>query len=117
MKRRMDKNTSFQLEGSRMRKRIGVMPVCALLALMLIAFLWQSSKTDASLNDVKAQYETCCVTKTRLQNESLQLKKSLAETGTEAFIENQARTLYGYMKPDEIRFVITNPEELYGTGE
>ena len=34
----------------------------------------------------------------------------LASGGTEAFIENQARTKHYYMMPDEIRFVIEGLE-------
>lgn len=41
----------------------------------------------------------------------------LDTVGSDSFIENQARTMYGYMMPDEIRFVITNPEALYGDDE
>ena len=41
-------------------------------------------------------------------------KISLASVGSDAYIENQARTVYGYMMPDEIRLVISNPETLYG---
>ena len=54
---------------------------------------------------------------TELQGEQADLKTQLETVGTAAFIENQARTMYGYMMPDEIRFVITNPEALYGEDE
>ena len=54
---------------------------------------------------------------TQLQGDQADLKTQLETVGTDAFIENQARTMYGYMMPDEIRFVITNPEALYGEDE
>lgn len=52
-----------------------------------------------------------------LKNEKADLAATLKEAGTDTFVENQARSLYGYMMPDEIRFVITNPEALYGDTE
>lgn len=56
-------------------------------------------------------------------NEMLRLKqKELAEmtekiqlASTDSFIANEARTRYGFLSEGEIRFVVTNPEVLYGT--
>lgn len=42
------------------------------------------------------------------------LKSELALAGTDEFIANEARTRYGYLSEGEIRFVITNPEVLWG---
>ncbi len=98
-----------------MRRTISVWPVAILLAGLLIAFLWSGSKVSSGISQVEQQYDQSRMKLTQLQNEQAGLKETLEMAGTEAFIENQARTLYGYMKPDEIRFVITNPEALYGT--
>ena len=98
-----------------MRRRVGLFPVLAVLACVTIAFLWVSSKLDNSIADVNQQYQQLVVVSNSLETEQNTLKETLASANTDAFIENQARTLYDYMKPDEIRFVITNPEALYGT--
>lgn len=100
-----------------MRKSISIWPVCAVLACMLVAFMWSSGQLTGSIKDVEGKYNQSRVKLTQLQNEQTGLKSMLEMVGTDAFIENQARTLYGYMRPDEIRFVITNPEVLYGTDE
>ena len=42
------------------------------------------------------------------------LKNQLALAGTDEFIANEARTRYGYLADGEIRFVVTNPEVLWG---
>ena len=97
-----------------MRKRVGVLPVLALIACLVCAFLWQSNRIGEQINDVNAQLDDSRIQLTNAQNEQAQLKEDLQTVDTEAFIENQARSLYGYMKRDEIRFVITNPEALYG---
>ncbi len=98
-----------------MRKSISVWPVVALLGCLLAAFLWSSGQLNKSIRDVDDKYNQSRVKLTQVQNEQASLKEMLNAVGTDAFVENQARTMYGYMKPDEIRFVITNPEVLYGT--
>lgn len=98
-----------------MRRSIRIWPVLAIIGCMLAAFLWSSSQVTGAIKQVDDMYKQSRVKLTQLQNEQASLKETLELVGTEAFIENQARTLYGYMKPDEIRFVITNPEALYGT--
>lgn len=97
-----------------MRKSVSFWPILAILAVMLGGFLWSSSQISGSINQVEAKYDQGRVKLTQLQNEQSGLKETLDIVGTDAFVENQARTMYGYMKPDEVRFVITNPEVLYG---
>ena len=97
-----------------MKRRVGVLPVLALLACVVCAFLWQSNRVGEQINTVREQLDQSRVQLTQAQNEQTQLKDTLERVDTEAFIESQARSLYGYMRSDEIRFVITNPEALYG---
>ena len=98
-----------------MRRKVGLFPVLAIVACLTVAFLWFSSNLDRQLEDVGLQYQQAVATSNTLENKQNNLKSTLAGANTDAFIENQARTLYGYMDPDDIRFVITNPEVLYGT--
>ena len=46
------------------------------------------------------------------ERDKLQSEVSIAET--DDYIIAKARQLYGYMMPGEMRFVIKNPEALYG---
>lgn len=46
-----------------------------------------------------------------LKAENQALTKELDTVGTDAFIERQARDNYDYMMPDELRFVISFPDE------
>ena len=98
-----------------MRKRVGLYPILAILGCLTVAFLWVYTKLDQNISDVNQQYQQAISSSNSLESEQSKLKNTLASADTDAFIENQARTLYDYMKPDEIRFVITNPEALYGT--
>lgn len=99
-----------------MRKSIGIWPVLGLLMCMLVAFLWYGSDLTNSLNEAEERFDQGRVRLMQLEYEQSRLKDTLEVSGTDAFIENQARMLYGYMKPEEMRFVITNPEVLYGPG-
>ncbi|NLI21607.1 MAG: hypothetical protein GX418_08680 [Clostridiales bacterium] len=98
-----------------MRRRVGVLPVVAVLACLTLAFLWFSSQLDRSIADASRHYQQAVADGNSLETQQNALKSKLAGANTDAFIETQARTLYDYMRPDEIRFVITNPEALYGT--
>lgn len=98
-----------------MRRSVSFWPIVALLVCMLGAFLWSSSALSRSIQEVEVKNEQARVRLSQAEIEQGTLKDTLAIVETESYIENQARTEYGYMKPDEIRFVITNPEVLYGT--
>lgn len=100
-----------------MKRRVGILPVLALILCLAGAFLWSSSRIGNQIKDVETQLDQSRVQLTQAQNEQAQLKAMLDMVDTEAFIENQARSLYGYMRPDEIRFVINNPEALYADDE
>lgn len=98
-----------------MHKRISLVPVIISLGVVLIAFFWISTKLATGISDANAQYQQAVAVNTTLETQQNELKTTLASVNSEAFIEKQARTLYDYMKPDELRLVITNPEALYGT--
>ena len=96
-----------------MRKKVPLLPTLAIIACLVLAFLWSSRITDRKLDELDKQYDANRIRLTQLQNEQTALKKKLDTSETDAFVENQARSLYGYMKKDELRFVITNTDELY----
>ena len=98
-----------------MSKRVRILPVITIVACMTLAFLWASSQLETKIDEVGQQYQQAISTSNDLETEQGKLKTTLASVNTDAFIENQARTIYDYMKPDEIRIVITNPDVLYGT--
>lgn len=55
--------------------------------------------------------------KEMLSREKQELKKwedKVNEAGTREFIAAEARTKYGYINEGEIRFVVTNPQVLWG---
>lgn len=97
-----------------MRKTINIWVLISLLACIMIAFFCYSSSLNSTIEELNATYDSSKIRLADLQSQQASLKSTLEKVGSDSFIENQARTMYGYMKPDEIRLVITNPEALYG---
>ena len=68
------------------------------------------------INHVDQKYAQNVVALNQLRDDQTKLLKTLDYVHTDPFIEQRAREL-GYMRLDEMRFVITNPEVLYGTDD
>lgn len=100
-----------------MRRTMNAWIVVIVCACVMVAFFSYNSTLSATQNELDATYNAATVRLNTLRAEKADLEEKLQTVGTDAFIENQARTMYGYMMPDEIRFVITNPEVLYGDEE
>ena len=98
-----------------MPRRVPIVPVIVIAAVIAVAFLWLYSGMERRMDEAETQYQMACTTSNDLEVEQNKLKAKLDTVNTDAFIENQARTLYDYMGPDEIRIIITNPDVLYGT--
>lgn len=102
--------------GGRMKKTVNLWVVIALSAVILTGFLViearlsaRNSALNAELNQVKEELNEA-------QSHQEELKETLAATATDAYVEEVARTQYGYMTSDDIRLVIVNPEALYEGG-
>jgi len=93
-----------------MHRTMNLWVVIAVFACILIGFFWVSGTLKDSLEELKDVSDGNAVRISNLENEQTALESTLASAGSEAFIENQARTQYGYMMPDEIRFMISGLE-------
>lgn len=100
-----------------MHKTMNIWVLIVACACVLVGFFWYNSTLTNSLDELDTTYNDAKVRLTEAQGQRSELESMVGTVGTDAFIENQARTLYGYIMPDEIRFVIDNPEALYGTEE
>lgn len=97
-----------------MRRTMNIWLLVALCACVLIGFVWYNQSLNKTLEELDTVSNDAKIRLTQLQGEQSELEAQVASVGTDAFVENQARTLYGYIMPDEVRFVIDNPEALYG---
>ena len=97
-----------------MRRTMNIWLLVALCACVLIGFVWYNQSLNKTLKELDTVSNDAKIRLTQLQGEQSELEAQVASVGTDAFVDNQARTLYGYIMPDEVRFVIDNPEALYG---
>ena len=84
-----------------MRKTMNIWVLIAMSACVLVAFFWYSGTLSQSIDELNDTYDQTQMRLTELQGEQADLKTQLETVGTDAFIENQARTMYGYMMPDD----------------
>lgn len=104
--------------GKANQKRISFLAF--FLACGLIVYFYSLGREDMdrqmqALDQEKSQYQTLLI---QAQKEKQAVELEITQAGTDAYIENKARTQYGFLKPGEIRFEITNPEVLFeGVGQ
>src|SRR5699024_3603655 len=79
-----------------MRKTMNIWVLIAMSACVLVAFFWYSGTLSQSIDELNDTYDQTQMRLTELQGEQADLKTQLETVGTDAFIENQARTMYGY---------------------
>ena len=100
-----------------MPARVRVLAVLCVFVLISIVFTVIFIQRQSAMKSLDERYSDALSYHQYLENKENSLRETLAALGTDAFIENIARTQYGYMKSDELRFVITNTDVLYGTQE
>lgn len=100
-----------------MHVRVKIIAVICIILVITVAFTLLYMQKQNRIKELDERYVEALSYQQYLENNESNLRETLAALGTDAFIENLARTKYGYMKSDELRFVITNPEVLYGTLE
>ena len=86
-----------------MRRTVNIWVLIGALFCVLAAFFCMSSSLSRSIGELDDAYGQSKARLAELQNDQAALKDTLASVGSD-----------GYMMPDEIRLVISNPETLYG---
>ena len=82
---------------------------CAVLIFVMLSYRNWVEEETARLRGDEA---SLTVELSRRRAESEELRLSISRAGTDADIEEKARSEYGYMKEGELRFEFTNPELL-----
>lgn len=73
-----------------------------------------NSNLNAELKHLSSLVDEGSYLVAQKQREVAALADQLILASTDEFIATEARTQYGYLAPGEIRFVVTNPEALWG---
>lgn len=97
-----------------MRRTVNIWFLIGVLACVLVAFFCFSGSLSKTVDELNAAYREGEKRLDSLESEQIALGNTLKDSTSDAFIESQARSKYGYMLPNEIRLVIDNPDELYG---
>ena len=84
--------------------------VCGLLVYFFFLGQDTMNQKKQTLQDERSQYQSLL---NQAKKEKQDVELEISQAGTDAYIENKARTQYGFLKPGEIRFEITNPEVLF----
>lgn len=95
-----------------MRKSVSMWVTVIIAVVVIVGFFCISTRLVSTTDELSKTLSANNLRLSDLQGEQTELNNTLKTVGTDAFIEQQARTLYGYMMPDEIRFVLSNPEIL-----
>ncbi len=96
-------------------RRVSWPVLLAVLTVIGILFAVKNGSIRDSIAQMSKEESQSRVQLSSEQRVTMNLESELAMSGTDEYIENQARTRFGYLKPGELRFVITNPEALYGS--
>jgi len=96
------------------QKRVRVLSVFAIVASLLLVFCLINRRINSRIADVRSKAGESRELYMRMQKEEYELENTLALIQTNPMIEDIARRNFNYMKRDELRLVITNPEVLYG---
>ena len=97
-----------------MRRTVSLWTLVAVCVCIIAAFAFCSISHFETLDLLEQEAGNVEKRLLTLKAERDALENELELVGTDQYIENQARTKYAYVRPDEIRFEITNPEALYG---
>lgn len=101
------------------RRRGARIPVSWVLAALFVVFMIGGRLADMAereAHQLQQALKDADITIKDMEARSMQLKNELDRAGTPEFIATEARTKYGYLTDGEIRFVVTNPEVLWGEG-
>lgn len=88
--------------------------LAAVLCVIVAVFTIINNRLDQGLSRMRGLVEEANYLTSMQQKELQDLQHKLELARTDDFIANEARTQYGYLSPGEIRFVVTNPEVLWG---
>ena len=100
-----------------MKKTMSWFGLAVRATLLLVAFFllngWVTGHT-ARLEETESQLR---VTLSEQRDANLELQSEISEVGSDYYIESKARAEYQFVKPGELSFSFTNPEELYQDSE
>lgn len=100
-----------------MRSRIKLFNVLVAAFVIVACGLLILNRLDGDIAVLQDVARETRIRQLAAETENSALTQEIRSKDTDAYIIEKARSLYGYLMPGEIRFVVTNPESLYDTPE
>jgi len=101
----------------RQKNGISVIWLLVVFLVILTVYLILSNHINARKELLIQQGESSRTLLSRLEAERADLLKNIEQTTVDAFIEDLARSQYGFLRSVDTRFEITNPEALFTDNE
>ena len=95
-----------------MNKTVSWFRIVLLGLAVMAVFLWVNQAISRRTGEMEEMETELRVELSELQEDTSRLRSSIAQVGTENYIENEARSRYGFIKTGELRYAFTNPEAL-----
>ena len=90
--------------------------LCSMFVIIMIGYMWiDSIKSDIS--QLQVTVVDLSINSELLTREYKALAAELDQSDTDEYVIAKARQLYGYMMPNELLFVVKNPEALGSVSE
>ena len=90
--------------------------LCPIFVIIMIGYMWIGQIND-DISNLKITVTELNIANTLLERERDALIAEVRNAETDEYIISKARQLYGYMMPNELLFIISNPEALTNSGE
>ena len=99
-----------------MRRKVKLLYVAAAAFVIVVGGLMAIKKLNQDIAVMDNTARELRLIKVEVDSEKSDMQRELAIKDTSAYIKETARSLYGYLMPGEILFVVENPEALYPEG-
>lgn len=100
-----------------MRPRIKLIYVLTFAFVIIAGGIMTLNRMDGEIAVLEAAAQETRLRQIEVKTEQSDMQKELAIKDTDAYIREKARTMFRYLSPGEILFVVENPEALYDEGE
>ena len=96
-----------------MHKKVRLFTVLAAAFVIVASGLMIMNRMDDDIRALEDVATEARIRQLAMEQENGELAQELRNKDSDAYIIEKARTLYSYLMPGEIRFVVDNPEVLY----
>ena len=100
-----------------MGQRIKLIYVAAIAFVIIAGGVMALNRLNGEIAVLQVEVQKTRLSQIDVKTKQSDMQKELAVKDTNAYIRDKARSMYNYLMPGEILFVVENPEALYDEGE